>query len=120
MIRLPPSFRPTHQTAGLPGFPAVDLFGLPRELVRAEFWGVVSRISGRPPALGGSPGGAYGRSIYIRNAVTGTTRYATHLDELALELGDRVRPGTIVGTVCDSVVSGKPGTTHVHFASTRP
>lgn len=120
MIHLPARFTPTHATAGLDGFPAVDLFGLPRELVRAEFYGRVTRISGRAPSAGGSPGGAYGRSVYVRNAVNGVTRYLTHLDELAVDVGTYVRPGTIIGTVCDSKVSGKPGTTHVHMGSTAP
>ncbi len=110
----------THTTAGLPGFPAVDLFGLPRELVRVEFFGRIVKISGRAPSDGGRPGGPYGRSLYIRNMINGQERYLTHLDELALEVGAIVRPGSIIGTLCDSNVSGKPGTTHVHVGHKRP
>lgn len=115
MIRCPVRFRSTHETAGLPGFPAVDLFGSPRDLVVVEFWGRVIRVSGRPPSEGGTPGGPYGRSLYIENTANGTTRYLTHLDELAVGVGDNVHPGQVVATVCDSRVSGKPGTTHVHL-----
>jgi murein DD-endopeptidase MepM/ murein hydrolase activator NlpD len=67
------------------------------------------------PSRQGSPGGPYGRSVYIKNAVTGSERFVTHLDELAVKVGDLIRPGSIIGTVCDSAVSGKPGTTHVHL-----
>jgi murein DD-endopeptidase MepM/ murein hydrolase activator NlpD len=119
VITLPSSFRPTHETDGLPGFPAVDLFGSPRELVRASFWGRVTRISGRAPSAGGRPHGPYGRSVYVRNAVTGAERYLTHLDELAVQVGDVVTPRTIIGTLCDSAVSGLPGTTHVHYGLKR-
>jgi hypothetical protein len=120
VIRLPASFTPTHQTAGLPGYPAIDVFGLPRELVRVEFYGRVIRVAGRAPTDGGRPGGPYGRSLYILNLVNGQERYLTHLDELAVEVGDFVGPGSIVATVCDSLVSGKPGTTHVHLGHKRP
>jgi hypothetical protein len=119
VISLPATFAATHATAGLDGFPARDFFGSPRDLVRGEFYGRVSRISGKAPSLGGTPGGAYGRSVYISNDETGTIRYLTHLDELAVAVGDRVKPGSIIGTVCDARVSGKPGTTHVHYGLRR-
>ncbi len=119
MIRCPSSFNPTHETSGLPGFPAVDLFGSARELVAAGWWGKVSKISGRDPSFGGRPGGPYGRSVYITNALNGQVRYLTHLDELAVQIGDVIRPGQIIGTLCDSKVSGKIGTTHVHLGHKR-
>lgn len=114
-ITLPRRFRATHQTAGLPGYPAIDVFGRPGALVLADFFGKVRRISGRACSLGGTAGGAYGRSVYIRNEVTGTERYVTHLDCLAVSVGDLIAPGTVVGTLCDSAVSHKPGTTHAHL-----
>ena len=119
MIRLPRDIVKTHDTAGLPGFPAVDVFGSPRDLVIADFWGKVTRISGKPPSQGGKPGGAYGRSIYVENAATGTVRYLTHFDELGVKVGDYVKPGRVLGTVCDSAVSGKPGTSHIHYGLKR-
>ena len=114
-ITLAPRITPTHSTAGLPGFPAVDVFGRPGALVVADFFGKVTRISGRRCSLGGVPGGAYGRSVYVKNAVTGVVRYVTHLDALAVSVGDLIAPGTVLGTLCDSAVSGKPGTTHAHY-----
>lgn len=114
MIRLPATFKPTHETAGLPGYPAIDVFGQPGETVTAGFTGTVRRISGRPCSSGGTPGGAYGQSLYIVSP-NGDDRYMTHLNRLFVEVGDNVRPGTAIATLCDSRVSGKPGTTHCHY-----
>jgi murein DD-endopeptidase MepM/ murein hydrolase activator NlpD len=119
-LRLPPAFTPTHETAGLAGFPAVDLFAAPRTEVVADFYGVVVRISGRRCCDGGSPGGAYGQSVYITNRGNGYERYATHFDRLFVTVGQRISPGSRIGTVCDSAVTGKPGTSHVHLGMRRP
>ncbi len=119
-VLLPATFVATHQTGGLAGYPAVDVFGRPGESARVGFYGRVRRISGKSPELGGRPGGAYGRSLYIRNEENGWERYLTHLDELLVELGDRVGPGELVATIADSAVSGKPGTSHVHMGLKRP
>ncbi len=119
-IELPANFTPTHATAGLVGFPAVDLFGPLGAEVVARFFGRVVRISGRRCSDGGAPGGPYGRSVYIRNTVNGRVRYATHLDLLYLSVGERVWPGRSIGTVCDAAVAGKPGTTHVHLGMFTP
>lgn len=118
-VSLVPSPRTTHATAGLTGYPAVDVFGRPGALVVAGFYGKVRRISGRKAALGGVPGGAYGMSVYVENAEAGIDRYVTHMDCLAVSVGDHVTPGTIIGTVADSAVSGKPGTSHVHYGIRR-
>lgn len=114
-VRLPPDFTPDHQTDGLPGYPARDYFVRPGGLIVSGFYGRVRRISGRPCSLGGSPGGSYGRSVYVENAETGVERYVTHLDALAVSVGDHIAPGTILGTACDARLSGKPGTTHAHM-----
>lgn len=119
MIFLPSRFTATHPTDGLPGFPAIDLFGSPRELVAAGFWGKVTRVSGHAPSDGGRPHGPYGRSVYVTSSGLGIVRFLTHLDELAVKVGDAVKPGSIIGTVCDSAVSGLPGTTHVHYGLKR-
>lgn len=114
MIRLPKSFKPTHLTAGLDGYPAIDVFGKPGENVTAEFYGTVRRLSGKNPAQGGKPGGAYGWSMYVL-APNGDDRYLTHFGSRKVKVGDKVIPGTVLGTVCDSAVSGKPHTSHIHY-----
>jgi hypothetical protein len=108
-------FAPTHETAGLPGYPAIDVFGRPGQVVAAGFYGRVRRITGRACSAGGTPGGAYGRSLYIENAPAGLERYITHLDYLLVGVGDAVWPGRCLATLCDSGRSGKPGTTHAHM-----
>jgi hypothetical protein len=56
-LQLPTDFHTTHQTAGLPGFPAVDLFARPNTVVLAPEDGVIDKLSGHDPREGGSPGG---------------------------------------------------------------
>jgi hypothetical protein len=111
-LQLPHEFRATHQTAGLPGFPAVDLFAQPNTPVLAPEDGLVDKLSGRNPAQGGSPGGPYGWSIYL-DARSGRY-FMAHFATRQVTLGDRVTKGQRIGTVCDSKVSGKPGTSHIH------
>jgi murein DD-endopeptidase MepM/ murein hydrolase activator NlpD len=117
---LPSDFTPTHFTSGLPGYPAVDLFGPPGQPVRADFYGLVRRISGRACELGGKPGGAYGRSLYIANTTNGWDRYLTHLAQLHVTVGERIGPGSLLATICDAARAGKPGTSHVHYGLRKP
>lgn len=112
-LRLPQYFRATHQTAGLEGFPAIDMFAKPGTLVYPPEAGMVVKHSGRDPRSGGSPGGSYGWSIYLRGD-SGATYYMTHFGSRATMLYARVRRDQAIGTVCDSRVSGKPGTSHIH------
>lgn len=119
LITLPGTFRATHETAGLPGYPAIDIFGPAGARVAVRFGGVVRKVSGRACTEGGAPGGAYGRSVYIFDRRTGDDRFLTHFDKLIVEVGDVVWPGHVLGTLCDSAVSGKPGTTHAHLGMHR-
>jgi hypothetical protein len=111
-LQLPSTFVPTHETAGLPGFPATDQFAAPGTTVLAPEDGVVDRHSGHDPALGGKPGGPYGWSIYI-TAASGRY-YLTHFGSRQTNVGDHLKKGQAIGTVCDSAVSGKAGTSHIH------
>lgn len=103
---------PFHETAGLPGFPAIDVFGKPGEPVRLDAAGKVTKLSGHPCSDGGQPGGAYGRSIYV--TTDDGVYFLTHFDQVRVKLGDRISATTILGTICDSAVSHKPGTSHIH------
>lgn len=114
MIQLSRTFRPTHQTAGLPGYPAIDHFGKAGETVGAPFAGTVRRLSGHDPSKGGRPGGPYGWSIYLQ-AANGDDAYMTHFGTRKVKVGQKVKRGEIIGTICDSRVSGKPGTSHIHY-----
>ena len=112
-IKLPKLFTPTHQTGGLPGYPAVDVFAAPGTVVLAPEYGKIDRLSGKDPSVGGSPGGSYGWTIYLLSL---SGRYfLTHFgSRRPLSVGDYVTEGQPLGTVCDSAVSGKPGTSHIH------
>ena len=116
-LQLPQDFIPTHETAGLPGFPAVDVFANPGTTVLAPEGGVVDRLSGHDPQEGGQPGGAYGFTIFIQAA---SGRYfLTHFGSRHVTLGQRVTRGEAIGTVCDSAVSHNPGTSHIHEGKQR-
>jgi murein DD-endopeptidase MepM/ murein hydrolase activator NlpD len=111
-LQLPINFQVTHQTAGLPGFPARDFFAKPNTVVLAPENGVVDKLSGHNPQEGGSPGGPYGFSIYLSSP---SGRYfMTHFGSRQVALNERVRKGQRLGTVCDSAVSGRPNTSHIH------
>jgi murein DD-endopeptidase MepM/ murein hydrolase activator NlpD len=111
-LPLPRDFSATHPTAGLEGFPAVDMFAHPNTVVLAPEDGTVLRLSGREPAQGGSPGGAYGFSIHLDSP---SGRYfMTHFATTQVSVGQQVTGGQPIGTVCDSAVSGKPNTSHIH------
>jgi murein DD-endopeptidase MepM/ murein hydrolase activator NlpD len=112
-VRLPKDFTPTHPTSGLEGFPAVDVFAHPNTVVLAPEAGTVARLSGKDPKEGGRPGGAYGFSIHLESP---SGRYfMTHFaTRKVTQVGQRVTAGQAIGTVCDSAVSGKPNTSHIH------
>jgi hypothetical protein len=119
-LELPSRFSPTHNTMGLPGFRAVDVFAPAGTLVRAGSYGEVIRLSGRPATGTERPGGAYGLSVYWKNSVTGVTRYATHFASVCVDVGDRVGPMTAIGRVARAPAGSPAGSDHVHLASTRP
>jgi murein DD-endopeptidase MepM/ murein hydrolase activator NlpD len=118
-LTLPAAFAPDHPTSGLPGYPARDFFAPAGTEVEVQFWGIVRRISGRDCAEGGTPGSAYGRSVYVLNRANNRERFITHLDSLRVEVGDRVKPGSIIGTVCRPPIGSPRGSDHVHLGLRR-
>lgn len=111
-LQLPRLFKATHPTGGLPGYPAIDVFAKPGTVVLCPEDGVIERLSGRDPRLGGSPGGSYGWSIYLK--AKRVRYFLTHFGSRTVTVGQKVKAGDPLGTVCDSKVSGKPGTSHIH------
>lgn len=112
-LQLPATFTPTHQTEGLDGYPAIDVFAPARATVGAPTAGKVTRLSGHDPADGGVPGGAYGWSIYL--TCPHSVYYLTHLGSRTVTLGQDVKRGDIIGTVCDSAVAHMASNlSHVH------
>lgn len=96
-LQLPATFTSTHETGGLPGYPAVDVFANPGTPVRSPADGVVTKLSGQAGGPGG--GGPYGYSIYIKG--DRGTYFLTHFGSRNVQLGQRVRRGQVIGTVVD-------------------
>lgn len=114
-LRLPAHFTPTHETSGLPGFPAVDCFARGGTYVCAEFAGTVVKLSGHPPTPTAQPGGPYGWSIYLQNAEG--TYYLTHFGSRAKQvvIGARLRRGMLLGRVADyAKATGGVTPSHIH------
>lgn len=112
-VVVPLVFVPTHDTAGLPGFPAIDVFGKPGARVVVGFDCTVTRLSGKSPTLGGNAGGAYGWSAYL--AGPHGLWYVTHMGTRIVRVGQKLKKNDQIGTVCDAAVTGRPPSdSHVH------
>ncbi len=118
MLTLPARFRATHETAGLAGYPAVDVFAPAGTLVVAGFSGTVTKLSGRARTGLEGKGRAYGLSVYVRNERSGRTRYATHMRCIAVEVGHVVKVGTVLGQVELPPRSMPASSAHVHLGDT--
>lgn len=115
-VQLPSHFKPTHQTLGLPGFPAIDVFAPAGSPVCAPATGKVVKLSGSAPTATAKPGGPYGWSIYI-TARDGGTYFLTHFGTRAriCKVGACVGVGEVIGTVADySKATGGKTPSHVH------
>jgi murein DD-endopeptidase MepM/ murein hydrolase activator NlpD len=114
MIQLPETFRATHQTDGLPGYPAIDVFAEGGTQVGAPCAGTVRRHSGHRPTAVATPGGPYGWSIYIE-APSGTDYFLTHFGTRTTKVGQRVEKGDVIGTVADYTKATRGVTpSHIH------
>jgi hypothetical protein len=113
-VKLPQFFKATHPTGGLPGYPAIDVFGQPYDTVGAPEDMTITRLSGKSPSLGGVPGGAYGWSIYARGA-SGARYYLTHFAYRSVVTGQKVKKGQKIGGMCPATVARMPMyLTHIH------
>lgn len=110
---LPSKFEPTHPTGGLAGYPAIDVFAKPGTPVGAPEAGTISRFSGKEPALGGNPGGAYGWSMYL--TCPHAEYFLTHFGSRAVKVGQTVERADLLGTVCDAAIAGMAtSASHIH------
>ncbi len=111
-LQLPKNFKSTHDTSGLPGYPAIDVMGRAGTPVRAPVAGRIARFSGRNPAAGAyeGQGGPFGWTIYL-DGDDGRSYFLTHFGSRAVKVGQTVKAGQIIGTVGDY-----PGATpdHIH------
>jgi murein DD-endopeptidase MepM/ murein hydrolase activator NlpD len=95
----------THQTDGLAGYPAVDIFAKAGTPFLAPENGRVIRLSGR----GGTSGNVFGYSVYFKG-VSGKTYFITHLGPNRPRVGTRVRRGRPLGRVSP----WQSGSSHAH------
>lgn len=97
-LQLPASFSSTHQTAGLSGYPAIDVFGRPGTTVLSPTAGKITRFSGGPNSYTG-PGGPYGYSMYLDGKLG--SYFLTHFGSRMVNVGQNVDYGQALGTIGD-------------------
>lgn len=116
-LRLPRHFTPTHQTGGLPGFPAIDCFAKGGAYVCAEFDATVIKLSGHAPTPTTQPGGPYGWSIYLRTSEG--VYFATHFGSRSkwnVKVGQKVKKGMLLGRVANySRATDGVTPSHIHW-----
>lgn len=106
--------RSTHETAGLPGYPAFDYMARAGTPAVAPVSGRVTRLSGHDPKAGptNGPHGPFGLSVYIRGD-DGRVYYMTHMGSRLVRAGERVRRGQRIGNVGNYAKWG--GADHIHM-----
>lgn len=113
-LQLPMNFTPTHQTDGLPGYPAIDMFARGGTVALAPCAGVINKLSGHPVTPKATPGGPYGLSCYLERS-DGGVYFLTHFATLRVRVGQRVKKGDPLGTVADySRATGGVTPSHIH------
>ena len=111
---LPERFTPTHQTGGLPGYPAIDVFAHAGTIVGAPTSGTITRLSGHPVTPIATPGGPYGLSCYLTRH-DGGIYFLTHFSLLRVHVGQKVVRGTPLGAVADYTrATGGVTPSHIH------
>lgn len=110
-LTVPKKFIPTHQTGGLPGYPAVDLFAVPGTPCVLDEDVTVTRVSGHDPKEypPQGVGGPWGLSCYAKGHETGNVYFLTHFSKVA-------RPGPLPKGETVGVIGDYPGLAadHVH------
>ena len=102
----------THETGGLPGYPAYDYMAPAGTPCVAPTDGKVARLSGKDPSEGGPPGGPLGYSIYF-DGDNGKKYFLTHLDKVSVIAGNKVKQGTQIAEVANGPKSWS--SPHVHM-----
>lgn len=91
-LQLPATFTPTHQTGGLPGFPAIDVFADPGTQVLAPADGYIDWPHMIPWSKTARVGGM---TCYYQ--AQGCTYFLTHFG--MLNVGGPYKKGDVIGTV---------------------
>lgn len=106
-----PPHAPTHETAGLAGYPAYDYMAPPGTPVVSPVGGRIRKLSGHSPALGGPPGGPLGYNIYVAGG--GNDYFLTHVDRVMVRVGQMVQQGEQIAVVANGPPSWS--TPHCHM-----
>lgn len=107
VVNLPPTFTSTHQTAGLPGFPARDIPGTPGEQVTSPVTGKIEYVHFIPWDIAKRVGGW---TMYIVGA--SGTYFLTHFGKVEVRNGQIVQAGQRIGTV--AAVPQNAWGAHIH------
>lgn len=104
----------THETAGLPGYPAFDYMAKAGTPVVAPVSGKIIKLSGHDPKQGPTQGphGPFGWSVYVQGT-DGRTYYLTHLGSRNVKVGQTVKQGNVIGAIGNYAKWG--GADHVHM-----
>lgn len=93
-IQLPTTFVPTHQTGGLPGYPAIDVFGKSGVGVRAPSDGVVRYVH---MIDWNSTARVGGWTMYLDTPQG--TYFLTHFGQVFVRDGVQIKRGQALGTI---------------------
>lgn len=119
--RVPPFTRPTraglHPTLGLANNWAEDFMAPGGTPVYAPEQSIVFRLSGHDPAQGVTDGSVFGWSVYLHTP-TGIIYFITHLGDVAVPVGRRLRASWLIGHV--GHWPHDPGRSHTHMGITHP
>ncbi len=105
-LQLPDTFHPTHDTSGLPGYPAIDMFAAAGTRVLAPEAGELQDVHFKTWSLSKRIGGW---TVYL--AAPHASYYLTHFGEV-LPSGTRVVQGQDIGSV--GVVPHDWWASHIH------
>jgi hypothetical protein len=105
-IRLPKTFTPTHATAGLPNFPAIDVFAPPDTLVMPPEGGVLVYKHYIPWSITKRTGGW---TVYLQGN-SGNTYFLTHFGNVRRD--GRIHRFQSLGRIGD--VPAKAWASHIH------
>lgn len=103
-VQLPTKTSATHETAGLDGYPAVDIMARAGSSVKAPEDGVITRVTPFNP----DPR-YFGQGIYFIGSKTGNSYYIKHVTGAATP--GRYRGGDVIAFVARGTKNGD----HVHF-----